>query len=112
MYYSQCILYISYLASGDRDYEALRSELLTFTAGTNRICRNISINNDVFYEVDEEFTVSLGTSDSSVTVGNPSVVLIRDDDGEISCKSVAKGSISLSLPYFKLDGQCLLQFKE
>lgn len=69
-------------ASGDGDYEALNSEQLTFNPGRNRVCRNISVNNDDFYENDEEFTVSLSTSDASVTVKNPSLVLIADDDGE------------------------------
>ncbi len=55
---------------------------LTFSAGITKICRNISILNDPFYEDDEDFTVSLATLDPTVTVGRSGRALIEDDDGQ------------------------------
>ncbi len=59
---------------------------LTFSAGIRNICRNISILNDGFYEDDEDFTVSLSTSDPSVTIDaarDSGAALIMDDDGKM-----------------------------
>ncbi len=80
--YCICLFLLS-LASGAIDYDALDS-VLTFGPGIRRICRNISIINDPFYEDDEDFIVFLNTSDPSVTV-DPTRMMgeatILDDDG-------------------------------
>lgn len=47
------------------DYVGI-SEDLTFDSSTNRICVNVSIENDDILEATESFTASLTTSNSAV----------------------------------------------
>ena len=74
-------------ALSDTDFDSL-STTRTFSAGdgnTATACANISIEDDVLIEGDQDFavTLSLVTMDMGVTLGSPitTTVTIRDDDG-------------------------------
>ena len=45
------------------------------------LCVNITIADDGILENEEDFTVSIGSTDSDVTTGSPSTVIITDNDG-------------------------------
>ena len=45
------------------------------------LCISISVTEDNILENEEEFTVSLSSTDSNVTTGSPSTVIIIDNDG-------------------------------
>ena len=45
------------------------------------LCVNITIVDDRVLENEEEFTVSIESTDSNVTTGSPSTVIITDNDG-------------------------------
>ena len=70
------------------DYTAI-SEVLTFSGTVLRKCANISITSDELYEEDENFFVTLTTSDSDVTL-NPvdGEITIIDDDGRMIMYSI------------------------
>ena len=75
---------IHYVASGNRDFEALNSDL-TFSPGNRRVCSNITIFNDVVYEDPENFEVTLSTTDPSVSVDpnrQTGEATIFDNDGK------------------------------
>ena len=55
---------------------------LTFSESVNQSCVRIPIQNDNRVEDQEEFTVTLNSTDTDVIVGSPSTVTIVDDDGE------------------------------
>ena len=55
---------------------------LTFSESVNQSCVRIPIQNDNRVEGQEEFTVTLNSTDTDVIVGPPSTVTIVDDDGE------------------------------
>ena len=63
------------------DYDAI-TEVLIFSASVTRICRNVSSVEDDILEEDEDFTLTLTTTDGSVNL-NPDEanVTIIDDDG-------------------------------
>ena len=67
-------------SSAPGDYDAVL-EVLIFSASVNRICRNVSSVEDDILEEDEDFTLTLNTTDSSVNL-NPdeAIVTISDDD--------------------------------
>lgn len=72
----------------ERDYQSL-SVQLTFTSSMNEICRNVTINNDVFYEDAESFTVMLTTTDEDVTLTpDTGTVTILDEDGQCTFVSI------------------------
>ena len=62
------------------DYDVL-TEILIFSASVTRICRNVSSVDDDILEEDEDFILTLNTTDSSVNL-NPdeAIVTITDDD--------------------------------
>ena len=65
----------------ERDYQSL-SVQLTFTSSMSEICRNVTINNDIFYEDPENFDVILTTTDDDVTlIPDTGTVTINDEDG-------------------------------
>ena len=72
------------------DYTAI-TEVLTFSGNVLRECANIFITSDEIYEEDENFFVTLTTSDSDVTL-NPAdaEVTIIDDDGRMIMYSVGE----------------------
>ena len=72
------------------DYTAI-TEVLTFSGTVLRECANILITSDEIYEEDENFFVTLTTSDSDVTL-NPAdgEVTIIDDDGRMIMYSVGE----------------------
>ena len=45
------------------------------------LCVNITIVDDIVLENEEEFTVSIESTDNNVTTGSPSTVIITDNDG-------------------------------
>ena len=64
------------------DYQALTARL-TFTSTITKICRNITIINDVFYEDQESFSVRLTTEDPDVAVDpDTGTITILDRDGK------------------------------
>ena len=71
-----------YTPPAPNDYGTLRTQL-TFSHGIRRQCRSINIVDDNFYEGTETFTVSVSTSDPSITVDpNFGVAYIFDDEGK------------------------------
>ena len=62
------------------DYDAV-AEVLTFSASVTRICRNVSSVEDDILEEDEDFTLTLTTTDGSVDLSpDEANVIIIDDD--------------------------------
>ena len=63
------------------DFQSLSVDL-TFTPTMTELCRNVIINNDMFYEDPENLTVRLTTDDVDVTL-DPDVgtITILDEDG-------------------------------
>ena len=55
---------------------------LTFSESVNQSCVRIPIQNDNRVEDQEEFTMTLNSTDTDVIVSPPSTVTIVDDDGE------------------------------
>ena len=55
---------------------------LTFSESVNQSCVRIPIQNDNRVEDQEEFTVTLNSTDTDVIVGPPSTVTVVDDDSE------------------------------
>ena len=66
------------------DYVAV-TEDLTFSASDTRICRNVTSEDDTILEEDEDFTLTLTTTDGSVTL-TPDVVTVTLLDND--CKHV------------------------
>lgn len=61
---------------------------LTFSAGHTRMCTCIQITQDTELEEDEQFSVSLTTSDPIVILSTPTTtVIIVDDDSRGMYKS-------------------------
>ena len=55
---------------------------LVFTPGTMRVCANIIPIDDDLTEGPERFPVVLESPDPDVDTGPPSIVELRDNDGE------------------------------
>ena len=59
---------------------------VTFTAGTTEASFNVSLNDDIVFESNENFMITIDSSSlpSNVTVGDPSrvTVIIVDNDGK------------------------------
>ena len=72
---------------GDSDYESTPvPSVLTIQRGQERMCSNITINNDMFIETNETFTLSLITESTNFSAGvtltpDSSTVVILDNDG-------------------------------
>ena len=73
-----------YSTLAPQDYTTV-STVLTFSVGSDRQCVNITVENDGELENEEQFTVTLTTADSSVSL-NPDAadVLIDDSDCEFT----------------------------
>ena len=57
---------------------------LTFTQSEPQQCRNVTTEQDVLSENDEDFPLSLSTSQSGVTLEpDTATVTILDDDGKL-----------------------------
>ena len=70
------------------DYDAV-AEVLIFSASVNRICRNVSSVDDDILEEDEDFTLTLNTTDSSVNlIPDEAIVTITDDDRMLNAQAV------------------------
>ena len=55
---------------------------LTFSAIVNQVCRNVSTIEDDILEDDEQFRLTLTTTDTSVNIDPPEArVTITNDDG-------------------------------
>ena len=75
------------LSPAPGDYDAVE-EFLTFSASVNQICRNVSSVEDNILEEDEDFTLTLTTTDGSIDL-NPDearVIIIDDDRTLIAIK--------------------------
>ena len=68
--------------SAPSDYTPIVEDLV-FTSSDDRRCRTIQTGDDSILETDEEFSLMLNTSDSSVTL-SPEIanVTITNDDGK------------------------------
>ena len=77
------------------DYDAV-VEFLTFSASVNRICRNVSTVEDAILEEDEDFTLTLTTTDGSVDL-NPdeATVTIIDDDRTLIAQALIQFVITV-----------------
>ena len=70
--------------SGGEDYTSI-TMVLTFDGSNTRGCSDVPITDDVIYEDDETFSVTLTTGDGDVTLEPDSgVVTITDEDGGLS----------------------------
>ena len=68
------------------DYRSL-SVQLTFTPSMTEICRNVTIINDVFYEIPEDLNVQLTTVDPDITLDPDNImgtITIQDEEGLLS----------------------------
>ena len=82
----RCIMFFS----GGVDYTTASVEL-TFNAGIDRTCTNISINDDNFDEDNEMFEVALSTRDTDISIApGRSTVTIIDNDGTYMYVCVTK----------------------
>ena len=76
----------------DEDFHTFTTDL-TYTPSLDRnqtLCVNITIMDDSILENEEDFTVSISSTDSSVITGPPSTISIIDNDGinsEIASRS-------------------------
>lgn len=68
------------ISPAPEDYDAISAEL-TFSASTTRICRNVSSVEDTIPESDEDFILSLTTTDGDVILTpDEAIVTIMDND--------------------------------
>ena len=75
---------------GSNDFISLNEDLAQFATATRRRCVTVQIVNDILYEVNEEFSVSLtlssASSQASVRIEQPvATVRILDEDGKKLC---------------------------
>ena len=77
------LIYIS-----DEDFHPFTTDLIyTLSLDQNQtLCVNITIVDDGILENEQDFTVSISSTDSSVITGPPSIVSIIDNDGNNSLK--------------------------
>ncbi len=62
------------------------SDDLVFNETVNKVCIKVSTEEDDILEADEEFILTLDTSDSGVVVDpDQATVTITDDDGVLLC---------------------------
>lgn len=89
--------YSCFLTTGV-DYEALASNL-TFSSMIDRMCRNITINDDMYSENNETIRVYLESDDSSVIIEQfaESEITIVDDDSELNDILYTKKSVLMLL---------------
>ena len=65
-------------------------EDLTFSADVDRVCRNVTTQDDTILEDDEEFTLTLTTTDGSVNlVPDLATVTIVDNDSKLNSATCA-----------------------
>ncbi len=79
-----CVTAPSYHVAG-ADY-TLVSDDLVFDETVNKVCRNVSTEEDDVLEADKEFILTLDTGDSGVIVKpDQATITITDDDGVLIC---------------------------
>ena len=67
-----------------KDFGPLSPSQLNFNVGELSACASIGTLNDLLYEEDETFTVSVTSSNPSVNIGVSSTIVdIRDNDGRL-----------------------------
>ena len=66
------------------------AEDLTFSANVDRVCRNVTTKGDTILEDDEEFTLTLTTTDGGVNLApDRATVTIIDNDSKLSSATCA-----------------------
>ena len=65
-------------------------EDLTFSADVDRVCRNVTSQDDTILEDDEEFTLTLTTTDGSVNLApDQATFTIIDNDSKLNSATCA-----------------------
>ena len=74
------VLWLDYFSSASGDYVPVTADL-TFSASLIRICRNVTSKDDTILEDDEDFTLTLTTTECGLNLtADKATVTIIDND--------------------------------
>ena len=73
-----------FFSPASEDYVPITVDL-TFSTSISRVCRDVTSEDDTILEVDEDFTLALITTDSSMNLtSDEATVTIFDDDRKLN----------------------------
>ena len=87
------------VCTDEEDFSQINNFPVIFSAGSpigSKTCFNITINNDKYVEYDEDFTLSISSTDDDPVNNDTKVITIIDNDCEFSAGIVDRGHLKLT----------------